>query len=380
MSTMIVARVLATLTVSGCLLLAACGSDSSTTFPDDVKAGDDGDGNGSSSGFGSSGNDGDGDGDGDGATCAGSVAQTTKPKVDIIFTIDNSGSMNQEMAGVQTNINNFVGKLGGSGLDYHVILIVRKTGGGNKICVPEPLAKPGCADNPPIFRHIDRSVGSSDIFNSILTTYDSTNASLEWGKDLRDDAFKVVIGLSDDGRNETNETGFDASLLAKGAGQFGTADKRNYVFHGICGWTEGTTAPSTTRCNTADGPGVGYQRLAILTGGLIESVCKTDYSSVLDNIGKGIVDRLACELGYPTAEAADPTKVQVRMTPAGKAAQTLVQVTDASKCDANPTGWYYDDPAKPAKIILCKPICDTANSAQGTKIEALVGCKGVGPK
>jgi len=57
-----------------------------------------------------------------------------------------------------------------------------------------------------------------------------------------------------------------------------------------------------------------------------------------------------------------------------------VQVTDASKCDANPNGWYYDEPSKPTKILLCKSICDTANATAGGKIEALVGCKGAGPK
>jgi hypothetical protein len=123
-----------------------------------------------------------------------------------------------------------------------------------------------------------------------------------------------------------------------------------------------------------------YQKLALLTGGIIDSVCKTDYSGVLDNIGKGIVDRLACELGYPTGQAADPTKVQVRLTPPGGTPKKLTQVTDASKCAANLDGWYYDDAAKPQKIILCKSICEEANGVQGSKIEALVGCRGEGPK
>jgi hypothetical protein len=152
-------------------------------------------------------------------------------------------------------------------------------------------------------------------------------------------------------------------LASFSGSQFGTEAKRNYVYHAICGWKEGTQPPSTETCSTADGPGLSYQKLALLTGGIIDSVCKTNYSSVLDNVGKGIVDRLACELGYPTAEAAGPTKVQVRFTPPGGVGQKLVQVTDASECDANPDGWYFDDPSKPAKIILCKSICDAANSA-----------------
>ena len=378
---MIVVRVLASLSLAGCLALAACGSDSSN-FTEGANGGDKGgDGTGSSSGFGGDGTDkGDGDGNGDGKACAATVAQTTKPKVDIIFVIDNSGSMNGEMAQVQANINNFAQKIGNSGLDYQVIFIVRKTGNGNKICVPEPLAKPGCADNPPLFRHVDQNVQSDDSLKLILSTYDDANANLAWGQNLRADAFKVFVGVSDDGSSDLEAAAFDAQLIAKGAGQFGTAANRKYTYHAICGWTEGTTPPSTQKCSTADANGVRYQDLALLTGGLIDSVCKTDYSGVLDNIGKGIVDRLACELGYPTAQAADPTTVEVQFTPAGKAAQKLVQVTDASKCAAIPDGWYYDDATKPTKIILCKAICETANTTQGGKVEALVGCKAAGPK
>ena len=379
---MSLARAFLSVSFASCLALIACGSDTGSGFDENGgNGGGGGGGEGSSGGFGSSGNNGEGDDDGGGATCAASVAQTTKPKVDIIFVIDNSGSMNEEMNQIRTNINTFVSKIGTSGLDYQVIFIVKKEGSGNTICVPAPLAGPNCADNPPLFRHINQSVSSDNSFSLILSTYDSSNADIAWGKYLRSDAFKVFVGVSDDGSSDQNANTFDASLIAKGAGQFGTADKRNYVYHSICSWKEGTTPPSNERCATSDGNGIQYQNIALLTGGIIDSVCKTDYSSVLDNIGKGIVDRLACELGYPTADAADPTKVQVRFTPAGGgAAQTLVQVTDASKCDANPNGWYYDDPSKPAKIVLCKGICDTANAGQGSKIEALVGCKGAGPK
>lgn len=370
-------RTFVTISLASCLALVACGSDGSL-FLDKSASGAGGSSSGNFGGGDGSG-DGSGDGDGDGGACASAVAQTTKPKVDIIFVIDNSGSMTGEMAQIQANVNTFAAKIGGSGLDYQVIFIVRKTGSGNKICVPEPLAKPSCMDNPPLFHHLDVNVQSHNVFKAILGSYDF-DATIAWGKHARSDAFKVFVGVSDDGRNDLETTEFDEALLAKGADQFGTAEDRRYVFHAICGWQEGTSPPSSSKCSTADGNGIKYQEAALLTGGIIESVCKTDYSSVLDKIGDGIIERLACELGYPTAEAADPTKVQVRLTTAGDAPQTLVQVTDASKCDANPTGWYYDEPSEPTKIVLCKSTCDVANKAPGSKVEALVGCKSADPK
>ena len=79
------------------------------------------------------------------------------------------------------------------------------------------------------------------------STYDSPNAALAWNKHLRMDAFKVFVEVSDDGRTDQAHAAFDAALIAKGAGQFGTAAKRNYVFHAICGWdqTKAITAQSS---------------------------------------------------------------------------------------------------------------------------------------
>jgi hypothetical protein len=106
----------------------------------------------------------------------------------------------------------------------------------------------------------------------------------------------------------------------------------------------------------------------------------TDYSSVLDNIAKGIVDRLGCELGYPGVGTTDPTKVVVRYTSSGAPAANLTQLTDVAKCAQVEDGWYYDDPTKPSKIVLCPSMCGTANASPGTKIEALVGCQAPAPR
>jgi hypothetical protein len=380
-------RSLASIGFIGALAIA-CGSSRTDGFDQEVannqptpEQSSDDQGPSSSGGFGSSGGSGDTNGGDIGTACAATVAQTAKPKVDIIFVIDNSPSMDGEMTQVRNNINSFVGKIGASGLDYQVIFIVNKTKSSqHKICIPQPLAGPDCADNPPVFHHIDQDVQSNNSLKLVLSTYDSSNAKLAWNKHLRADAFKVFVGVSDDGRSDQAFDSFDDQLIAKGGGQFGTKAKRNYVWHSICSWKPGTTPPSAEKCSGADGSSLQYQNLALLTGGIIDSVCKTDYSGVLDNIGKGIVDRLACELVYPTGEAADPTQLQVRITPQGGTPKVLTQVTDESKCAANPDGWFYDDPTNPQKILLCASTCDEANAIEGTKVEALVGCKGAGPK
>ena len=139
-------------------------------------------------------------------------------------------------------------------------------------------------------------------------------------------------------------------------------------------------SPLSTHCSSAVNNGSVYQELSKLTGGIVDSVCKTDYSSTLDNIAKGITDKLGCELGVPSAATADPTKVVVQETPSGGTPNKLTQVTDASKCASNTNAWYYDDNAKPTKIILCPTTCTDLNAKAGSKIEALVGCAAPPPK
>jgi hypothetical protein len=316
-------------------------------------------------------------------TCAATTAQPEKPKVDIIFVIDDSASMNAEMNQVRTNANAFAAKIGQSGLDYRVVFIVKRatspSQAGNVICVPPPLGGANCADGP-LFRHVNQDVQSNNSLALVLSTYDDPNPQIAWQSFLRFEAFKVFVEVSDDGGYDMAHTTFDQELLAKPpAGMFGTAQQRKYMFHAICGWSTGTTPPSATKCATADHAGVTYQSLAMLTGGIIDSVCKTDYSGVLDNLAKGIASKLACDLGYPKGQASDPTKVVVQSTPPSGAATKLTQVTDASKCGAVADAWYYDDPSAPTKIVLCPSTCDAA-AAGGNRIDALVGCKAPPPK
>lgn len=368
-------------------LAAACGgSEAPNTFPVDPSSGEEGGPAGSSTGptgpFG--GGDAGGLGDAKPDACAATVAQVERAKVDIVFVIDNSGSMNAEMTQVKLNVNKFAAKIGTSGLDYRVIFLVKKatspTQTGNVICVGPPLGGANCADNPPLFWHIDQSVASNNSLQLLLSTYDSTNAALAWNKHLRMDAYKVFVEVTDD-QSSLAYTAFDTQLLAKApAGMFGTAANRRYIFHTIAGWTPGTAFVTGAKCASAVNNGSQYQQLSQLTKGIIDSVCKTDYSGVLDNIAKGTVDRLACELGVPQQASSDPTTLAVQATFPGAGPQALVRVTDVSKCAANPDAWYFDDNVAPTKILLCTEFCSRVNAAPGTKIEAVVGCKAQDPR
>ena len=367
--------------VASAALFAACGGNGSPSgFTEGQNPGDDGGAGGGGGGGDDSGSlfgDG-GGGDDASTTCAATTTTAQKAQVDLIFVIDDSGSMTQEMVQIKTNVNTFAQKIGKSGLDYRVIFIVRRGTSGNTICVPPPLALANCADNPPTFYHVPQDVQSTDSLALALSTYDSA-----WKNYVRMDAYKVFVEVTDDQAGSVKAADFDPQLLAKApAGMFGTAAKRKYIFDSIVGWQTGTALITGPKCASAVNNGSEYQKLSQLTGGIVDSVCNTDYSGVLDNLAKGLVTRLGCEFSLPTPDGGtvDPTKVVVQYTPASGPPKTLNQVTDASKCGSVADAWYYDNNASPTKILLCPTTCTTIGTDTAGSIKVLLGCKGAPPR
>jgi hypothetical protein len=321
------------------------------------------------------------------AQCAADVTTAKRAEVDIIVVIDTSGSMSEETQQVQTNINNFASSIGNSGLDYRVIMLAEK----NKqipfpipipptgICTPPPLGGANCADNPPRYFHIDESVGSTDSLQLILSTYDT-----KWQQHLRPTSYKVFIEITDD-NSAMGWQAFDTQLLAKQpAGMFGTATSRKYIFNSICGWQDNTPPLSGNKCGSAVNTGDQYQHLSQTTKGVIDSVCKTSYANVFNNIAKGLVTTLGCEFAVPVPKnggAVDPGSVIVNYTAGGQTQPSpLTQVTDASKCGTIKDAWYYDNNTAPTKIIFCPSLCDSAGKDTAGKLEIALGCKAPPPR
>ena len=104
----------------------------------------------------------------------------TRP-VDIIFVIDNSGSMREEIAAIRANINtNFAQIMENAGVDFRVI-VISSHGEGNAfdadICVEAPLSGTQCnpvpaapANSERLF-HYDARIGSDDSLRHVLSTY-----------------------------------------------------------------------------------------------------------------------------------------------------------------------------------------------------------------
>src|SRR5262245_56609399 len=84
-----------------------------------------------------------------GTACAmQSVRGMRRPtrKIDVIFVIDNSGSMSEEIASIRENINqNFASIVAQSGVDFRVVMLSLYGTESTSVCVEPPLSGASCA-------------------------------------------------------------------------------------------------------------------------------------------------------------------------------------------------------------------------------------------
>lgn len=328
------------------------------------------------------------------AACTTYTEQAKKPAVDVVWVIDNSCSMGDEISKVREQINkSFVPKISQSIIDWQVIMVSARGTSSQKVCVDPPLAAASCGNNPPKFTHLDCEVDSSNSLYAAAFSYQGSGfpplftcnvGGSPWSKLARFDATKVFIEVTDD---EADFFGWDANgfdnwalTQAQPPGMFGTAQNRKYIFHSIIG--SDVTDPTKT-CNTSgqDGgtaavaPGLEYQKLSKLTGGVVRSICEADWADIFNTVAAGIVDKLSCEFVVPPPKdggTIDPTKVNVTYTPTGGGPQEVLQ--DNNKpCTQGADGWQWD--ATKTKVLLCGATCDKVKGDDGGKIDIVVGCQ-----
>ncbi len=320
--------------------------------------------------------------------CASISAKANRPEVDIIWVIDNSSSMWDEIDKVHKNINQaFVPIIDKSILDWQVIMISKRGSKLGEVCVQPPLAGANCADNPPKFHQISCVVGSSSSLSVAFSSYKGTVSPLvcdsdakPWNKLARFDATKVFVEVTDDEAGPATQYmtagGFDYWALnsAQPPGMFGTEAARKYIFHAIVGMDKANpSVVCKSGGNEAEAPGIEYQHLAKLTGGITRSICEDDWSDIFTSIAGGIVSRLSCEYAPtpPGGQSLDPNQVNVSFTPGGGSPEAILQ--DNNKpCDQGADGWQWD-PTK-TRILLCGASCDKVKADLGGQIDLEFGC------
>lgn len=353
------------------------------------------------------------------AACAMAVdeAQTTQLPVDIVWMVDNSVSMAPAVAQVRAGLNDFAQAIGGKSLDYKVIMLSLRdpattitVSGGTRypVCIPQPLAGDATCGNGPRFFHSNVDIKSTQPLEQLLGTMDQTSGysagqargGEPWKQALRPNATKTIVVVTDD---ESRLSATDFETFAGGPNPNNTSltlppglldPSRNgafdgYVFAALYGW--GSATSPSTKCTYADGsspPSAGptYTTLVTKTGGPRAKICDgaSAWAPFFDAVAQAVVksSKIACEVPIPKPPSGtlDPSAVNVALDASSSGTKILPKVAGASSCGSQ-VAWYYDDDAKPTKVLLCPAACAEANavvkqgSAQSGKLEVLFGCK-----
>lgn len=350
---------------------------------------------------------------GEGGACLQDQSQATlvKEPIDIIVVLDNSGSMDEELASVELNINvNFAGILDASGVDYRVILISRHRkeernptmpgAEDTSVCVEAPLSGlDACPSPDPIFSarffQYFTKIESQDSFDVALDTFEppfvmgfedrADQAPDGWSAWLRPRAKKVFLEMTDD-NEDTSAMAFVTGLQQMAPEHFGDdPGAPTFVFHSIVGVAEKTvptdpylpTEPvETDRCPSVTTEGRTYQELSILTGGLRFPLCGFDaYDVVFRRISEDVVTRrqVACEFAIPApppGKQLEPDKVAVSYVSGnGSADQDFLQVLDPADCGAD--AFYLEGNS----IVLCPEACAFVQSDGNARVDVLFTCE-----
>lgn len=311
--------------------------------------------------------------DGGGGSCTPQVMAVKPRPLDVVVTMDTSGSMSEEILAFNRSFQQvFDRALLAGGVDRRVVVVASKGLGTFQLCVHPPLGGPNCNSNPPLYRAVNQTVASTNALSLLLSTYRNANAALDWSTELRPDSTKMFLVITDDNSSLAG-TSFDTQLLAKlPEGMFGTAAARKYILHGIIGVTADNSA---IKCPTAVNNGAQYQVLANLTGGLVLPVCDADYTSNMQQLANHVLKKSLCQLPWPAAEFPDAGQeawsLQRRPSMGGPAIP-IARVKTSADCTAG--GWFMES----GDIRLCTATCDEIIAQPvSVNFELVTSCQGI---
>jgi len=211
------------------------------------------------------------------------VVQVTIPKVDVLFVVDNSCSMEQEQEDLGANFDAFLEYFLGSGLDYHVGVVstdmndplhsgsLREVNGVR--WVQEDTQTPELLFDAMVNMGVEGhwvEKGRAAAYTAVELLADSDNFGF-----VREEAGLHITVVSDeddesDGSPISRQEFIDWMLMAR--------DNRQLVsFNSIVG--------PATGCETALEPGSDYLSISQAVGGVQWSICSDDWSRVLELLG-----------------------------------------------------------------------------------------------
>ena len=284
-------------------------------------------------------------------------APARRAPIDVVWLIDTSASMLDDILQITQNIASFMKDFESSHTDTRAVMIT-----GVDPALVTPLAQ-----DPSRYRFVPSIVESGMLYTVALLQLD------RYRDFLRPSATTHFVMVTDD------EDKIDAdefrSEMEKRLG-------RPFVLHAIASPDEDGRPCANASCGGVWLPlacgavavGDNYNKLAVATEGEKISICTDDWSEIVRRLSTAVIaSALPC--AYPLADATrdgfDPARVQVVYTPEGGSDREFPKATSRSSCGTQ-AGWFYDDAQAPTSVELCPAACKLVQ--HGGSIGIALGC------
>lgn len=173
--------------------------------------------------------------------------------LDMIWVIDNSGSMKEEVDSVRKNLNSFLDSLN-KNTNFKMLLISAQGTSGFSMSIPSKY-------DPQNHKQVNRSVNSTNGPQILLEELKKLPANF-----LRMDSKKIIVFVTDDNSSLSSNTLLTSLQSQQG---WSVQDISVTSFIGI--------DSAVSKC--AAKPGTVYKDLAAATQGKFYNICNTDWSS-----------------------------------------------------------------------------------------------------
>jgi hypothetical protein len=211
--------------------------------------------------------------------------EASAQKVDILWVIDNSGSMREEQQALADNFDTFIRDFITKEIDFKMAITTtdpRSSHNGNVIGNPDNLTSEAAADDEAKFlndfsNNVQVGINGSGNERGLQT---SASFMTKYPSFVRDDALLVVVYLSD----EEDQSGNTSDEYLTGFQSLKTDTDKFRAFSIVL-------LPTDTAQNQWETVGSRYIELAEDSGGKASSI-KEDFHTVLSDIGGTIVDLL----------------------------------------------------------------------------------------
>lgn len=217
--------------------------------------------------------------------------------VDILFVIDNSGSMGSNQTNIKNNFDTFMNAFTAAGVSYQIALITTDNSSFVGDVITNATPDPVTAFNDQIdsigTRGSAYEKGLWYAYESTTTGDASSGSSMGF---LRSAARLVVVYVSDEGdySHQTYGSGGSTTMLPTDYSASLRALKSSsslVVAHGIAG-----DYPSGCSTNGGAQFGDGYYDVVTDLGGTFMSICASDWSATMDTLARESLAQLAFAL------------------------------------------------------------------------------------